>query len=342
MRLLILGGTAFVGRHLVDAALARGHQVTLFNRGITAPAAIAGVEQLHGDREAPGGLAALAGRTWDAVLDTSGYLPRAVRAVAEALPDVAHYGFVSSVSVYADFSRLPLDESSGVHEPPADPEALGLATYGGLKVACERALDAALPGRVQHVRAGLVLGPLDYDDRFAWLLERVAAGGEVLAGGEPSRPAQLIDVRDLASFLVRSAESHTTGVHNAIGPAEPLPLVTLLETIRAVVGGDARFTWVDDTFLIEHQVGAYSELPFWLPAFEAGPITAANARARAAGLTFRPLIETVADTWRWLREHGAEREAARATRRLAIPAGLPRERERQLLTEWAARASGRT
>jgi 2'-hydroxyisoflavone reductase len=341
MRILILGGTAFVGRHLVDAARERGHQVTVFNRGLTAPGALTGVEELHGDREAPGGLTALAGRRWDAVLDTSCYLPRAARAVAEALPDVPHYGFVSSVSVYADFARLPVDESAGVHAPPADLETLGLASYGGLKVACERVLEQALPGRVQHVRAGLIVGPLDYDLRFPWLLRRVAAGGEVLAGGGPARPAQLVDVRDLAAWMVRSAETHTTGVLNAVGPDEPLRMDTLLETIRQVTGADARFTWADDPFLIEHQVGAYSELPFWLPLLPAGPLTVANARARAAGLSFRPLLDTVTDTWRWLASvDDADDARRRAARKLSIPAGLPLERERQLLAELAARAPG--
>jgi 2'-hydroxyisoflavone reductase len=257
--------------------------------------------------------------------------------MAAALADVPHYTFVSSLSVYGDFDHLPLDERSGLQPPPHDLETLDVGSYGGLKVACERELEAALPGRVQHVRAGLILGPLDYDERFPWLLRRVAAGGEVLAGGEPGRPVQYIDARDLAAWMVRSAETHTTGVFNAVGPAETLRFDTLLETIATVTGGDARFTWVDDEFLVEEHVVPYSELPFWLPRFPSGPLTVANARAIAAGLSFRPLVETVTDTWHWLtRIAGSQDDARRkASQKLAIPAGLSRERERQLLADHA-------
>ena len=198
MDLLVLGGTRFLGRHLVEEALGRGHRVTLFNRGESNPGLFPDVEELRGERL--GDLSPLRGRTWDDAVDTSGYLPREVRHSAGLLADsVGHYTFVSSISVYEDFARTGIDENAPVLEPP-DPEPVELdwELYGGLKVGCERAVEAAMPRRTLVVRPGMIVGPHDYTDRFPYWRRRVAEGGEVLASGDPERQVQLIDARDLA------------------------------------------------------------------------------------------------------------------------------------------------
>ncbi len=335
MRVLLLGGTAFVGRHAAEAFLARDHQVTLFHRGLTGPDVFPEAEHVIGDRERDTGL--LAGRTFDVVVDTCGYEVPVVRAsvAAVAHPGV-HYIFVSSVSVYADLARM--DEESGPLMTTADAETARLSreSYGALKAACERVVMEALPGRAQAVRAGLILGPHDYDLRFPWWLQRVARGGEVLAPGDPATPVQFIDVRDLAGWLVRSAEERIAGTYNATGPGEPLTMAALLDTIRAVVGGDARFTWVADEILLAAKVGPYSEMPFWLPA-SLGHRPVDISRAVRAGLTHRPVSATVRDTWSWLATGSEAAERARAHRKMRIPAGLAPEREAELLA--AARAA---
>lgn len=328
MRVLLLGGTAFVGRHATAAFLARGHQVTLFHRGLTGPDLFPEAEHLIGDRERDTGR--LAGTRFDVVVDTCGYEVAAVRASVEAVahPGV-HYIYVSSASVYADLSRM---DESGPLLRTDDPETarLSLDTYGALKAACERVVSEGFPGRAQVVRAGLIVGPHDYDLRFRWWLDRIARGGEVLAPGDPAALVQLIDVRDLGGWIVRSAEERLAGTFNATGPAEPLTMAALLDTIRAVVGGDARFTWVDDELLLAGKVAAYSEMPFWLPA-SLGHRPMDIRRALAAGLTHRPLADTVRDTWAWLTAGETTTERARANRKLLVKAGLAPEREAELL-----------
>lgn len=240
MKILILGGTLFVGRHLVEAAQARGHSVTLFNRGQTNPYAFPDVETLRGDRD--GALAALRGRRWDAVIDTCGYVPRIVRASATALADaVEHYTFIASGSVYADLSHGNIDEHALV-ETVADETTEDVAAhYGALKALCERAAEAAMPGRVLVVRAGLLVGPYDPLGRFIYWLRRVARGGVVLAPGRPERQIQLIHARDMADWIVRMAEGQQTGVYNVAGPDHKLTMEQLLETTRTATGSDAQF-----------------------------------------------------------------------------------------------------
>lgn len=340
MKLLILGGTVFLGRALVDAALARGHEVTLFNRGQHNPELYPQVEKLRGDRD--GDLSALAGRRWDAVIDTSGYVPRIVRASAELLaPNVEHYSFISSISVYSDNSQPGMDEGgpTGVLEDPAT-EEVG-PNYGPLKAACERTAEETMPGKVLNVRAGLIVGPHDRSDRFTYWPVRVARGGDVLAPGRPERVAQLIDVRDLAEWNVRMAESRTAGVYNVTGPQQPLPMGTLLETCKAVSGSDARLVWVDDAFLLEHEAGAWMELPLWIPESRTemvGFMRVSCARALADGLTYRPLAETVRATLEWNATRPAE-ETNTAKYGLGVTgAGMKPEREVEILAAWAARS----
>ncbi|HZO86929.1 MAG TPA: NAD-dependent epimerase/dehydratase family protein [Chthonomonadaceae bacterium] len=324
MNLLILGGTVFVGRHLVEAALARGHTVTLFNRSQHNPELFPEVEKLRGDRD--GDLGALQGRHWDAVLDTCGYVPRIVRASAELLADaVPHYTFISSISVYKDLSIPGMDENAPVGTLEDETtEEITAETYGPLKVLCEQAAEEAMPGRVLTIRPGLIVGPHDPTDRFTYWPHRVAQGGEVLAPGRPEQTVQFIDARDLAEWNIRLIEAGQTGVYNATGPDYPLTMGRLLDECKAVGGSDARFTWASQEFLQQEGVQPWTELPLWVP--EEPDMAGFNAvncdKAIAAGLTFRPLSDTIRDTLAWDATRPADREWR---------AGLKPERERELL-----------
>jgi 2'-hydroxyisoflavone reductase len=315
LRLLLVGGPQFLGRAVTDAALERGHELTLFNRGQTNPGLYPEVEKLRGDRD--GDLGALAGRSWDAVVDTCGYVPRVVRQSAELLADaVGRYCFVSSISVYADFSG-PVDEDSDVGTLADETvEEMGdeYENYGPLKALCEQVVCDVYCDRALVVRPGLIVGPHDPTGRFTYWPHRLARGGEVLAPGPPDRRVQFVDVRDLGEWIVRMLEQQRGGVFNATGVGIPW---------RALLDG-ADVTWVDDAFLVEHAVGEWMELPLWIadPAW-AGMHSAAVERAIAAGLTFRPLAETLADT----RTSAAPVEGV----------GLSLERERELLAAWRAR-----
>lgn len=341
MKLLILGGPRFVGRHLVASATARGHDVTLFNRGRTEPGLFPEVEKLRGDRATD--LSALEGRSWDAAIDTSGFLPRVVERATDLLRDhVGHYTFVSSISVYSDFSKAGMDELAPVasltpeqwetsetidaSEPRNSPAFLEL--YGPLKTECERVVERAFPGRCAIPRPGLIVGPNDYMDRFPYWVARVAEGGEMLAPGRPERPVQVIDARDLTDWMVLMAERKTSGVFNATGPEHPVTMARLLETCRAAAGSDARFVWVDEAFLVDRKVGAWEELPMWIPETTTteylGHLQVDVRRAIASGLAFRPLLETARDTLAWERGRGSHEWRA----------GLTRDKERALLEEW--------
>ena len=324
MDLLVLGGTRFLGRHLVETALERGHRVTLFNRGRTNPDLFPGVEELRGGRG--GDLSALEGRSWDAAVDTSGYLPRDVRASAEKLADaVEHYTFVSSISVYEDFGRIGTDENAPLLTPPdPEPEEMDPELYGGLKVGCERAAEAAMPGRVLVVRPGLIVGPYDYTDRFPYWCRRVAEGGEVLAPGDPDQQVQIIDARDLAAWMLRMAEDRRTGVYNATGPERRLTMRGMLEGIRDATGSDARFNWASEEFLLDRGVEPWGEMPLWVPGEMAGILAVDVGRSVGTGLGFRPLAETVRDT------AGSDGEKPCAE----IGAGITRDREKELLRGW--------
>jgi len=298
LRLLILGGAKFLGRHTVDAALAAGHEVTIFTRGQTNPELFPEVERLLGDRDA--NLIALESRAWDGVVDTSGYVPRIVNQSAELLRDAVHrYVFVSSISAYADFSG-PITEETPVAEL-ADPDTEDiLGQYGALKAACERVVENVYGDRSARVRAGLIVGPFDPTDRFTYWARRIAAGGEVLGPGDPDAPVQFVDARDLARWLVRLALEGPGGVYNATGPAERLGFAELLERARAAVDSDASVVWTDERRVLDAGVQPWTELPLWLPGGEyAGMASADIGRAVGAGLRFRPLEETVVDTLAW-------------------------------------------
>jgi 2'-hydroxyisoflavone reductase len=324
MDLLILGGTRFLGRYLVEAAQEDGHRVTLFNRGLSGPDLFPEVETIKGDRE--GYLSALRGRRWDAVIDTCGYVPRVVRASAGLLADaVDHYTFVSSISVYSDVIGAGADESAPVEEleDPTVEEVTG-ETYGGLKALCERAAEEEMPGRVLSVRPGLISGPHDPTDRFTYWPRRVADGGEVLAPDRPELQVQFIDVRDLAAWMVRMSAEQQTGTYNATGPDYELRMGKLLEECEAVSDGEAQIIWVSEEFLEESGVEPFTEMPLWVPREYAGMQAVDCGRAIAAGLTFRPVSQTVRDVLEW--------DSTRVEADLA--AGLRPERERELLSAW--------
>jgi len=330
-KILILGGTAFLGPELVEAARARGHTVTLFNRGKTNPGLFPDLEKLHGDRD--GQLDALRGRTWDAVLDTSGYVPRIVRQSAELLaPSVERYLFVSTISVYADGVKAPITEATALATAP-DPKTEDVkAHYGALKALCEQAVEAAMPGRALSVRPGLIVGPTDPTDRFTYWPVRLARGGEVLAPGDGLDPVQFVDVRDLAAFVVLAAERRLAGTMNATGPAAPLLTRDFLAACRAP-GVDSRLTWVEEKFLEEQKVAPWSDLPVWVPRSEAFTQVSC-APAIAAGLAFRPAAETARDTLAWWRTLPEERRAKPHT-------GLGAARETEVLAAWKASAAAR-
>jgi 2'-hydroxyisoflavone reductase len=298
VRLLLLGGTKFLGRHAVDAALAAGHEVTTFTRGRTNPGLFPEVEHLRGDRD--GDLEALRGRAWDGAIDTSGYVPRIVRQSAELLRDaVERYVFVSSISAYGDFS-VPIDEATPVAELD-DPGTEDVAEhYGALKAACEGVVEEIYGDRSARVRAGLIVGPFDPTDRFTYWPRRIAAGGRVLAPGVPEAPVQFVDARDLAAWLVQLALEGPGGLYNATGPAEPLTFAELLERSRATLGSNATVVWTDAQRVLDAGVAPWTELPLWLPDPDyAGMSRADISRAVDAGLRFRPLEQTVADTLAW-------------------------------------------
>lgn len=339
MKVLVLGGTRFLGRHLVAALLARHHEVTLFNRGRSAPGLFAQVEQLRGDRaDGTAGLAALAGRRWDAVIDTCGYVPRIVRASCEALRAAAgSYVFISSISVYADFGAAELTEDAPLAAlgDPASEDVM--AHYGALKAACEREVQAAFGERAFIVRPGLIVGPFDPTGRFTYWPQRIAAGGEVLAPGDPQAPLQFIDVRDLAEWIVRALTRGPAGTYNATGPAVPLAFDAFLAACQATLAPrpPAVLTWCSERFLLEQGVTPWTGLPLWVPAAETGIHQVSVRRALAAGLSFRPLATTVADTLAWAKSADFVPPSGAYAQ-----VGLSREREAELLRAWHAAGGG--
>jgi 2'-hydroxyisoflavone reductase len=338
LRILILGGTRFIGVHITEYALARGHTVTFFNRGRTKTELLPQVERLKGDRD--GQLDALRERDFDAVIDTSGYVPRHVRLSAELLaPRVTQYVFVSTLSVYPDFS-VPRDESSPVGRLADESvEKVDGETYGPLKALCEQAAERAMPGRTTIVRPGLIVGPEDNTDRFTYWPARATRGGDILAPGTPSDRIQVIDARDLAEFVIRALEQRTIGVFNLVSPPGLFTMGALLDesiaAAKTIAPGSptGRPVWVPPSFLEAQKIAPWSDLPVWLPASgeRAGFADTSVVRALAAGLSVRPLDATVRDTLRW---HLARPEAEQS----ALKAGLDASREAAALAAWRASA----
>lgn len=330
MKLLILGGTRFLGRFLVESALARKHQVTLFNRGQTSPELFPKVEKLRGDRD--GNLQALEGRKWDAVIDTCGFVSRQVRSMAMLLAGALdHYTFISSISVYKDFAKSGLDESAPLEQLPAGvgEDVADAGTYGARKVLCERAAENAMPGRVLIIRPGMIVGPHDTTGRFLYWVRRMASGAEVLAPGNSDGPVQLIDVRDLAAWIIQMVESRNVGKYNATGPNPAMTFQELLEQCAKACGRRAQLTWVDERFLLEQGIKPFTDLPFWLPTAHKGFFEIDCGRAICAGLRCRPLVETVSDTFAW----GNSVKGG-------VHVGLDAPKERELLQLWKNKCVG--
>lgn len=337
LRILILGGTGFTGPHQVRYALARGHRVTLFNRGRRPQDWPGEVEELTGDRDT-GDLASLAGREWDVCIDNPTSVPFWVRDAGTALRGrIGHYVFISTLSVYADTSRPGMDESGPLavyrgRDVMAETRAslqADMGLYGPLKAACETEAARQFPDITTVIRPGLIVGPGDETDRFTYWPVRIARGGEVLLPGDGTDPVQFIDARDLAEWTIRVAEQRALGVFNAMGPERELTVAPMLETIRSAVGADARFTAVPVDFLRAQRVAPWSDLPVWVPAqgAYAGFARLSNTRARKAGLTFRPLAATAADTLAWF-------DTLPEARRTKLRAGLSAEREAEVLQAW--------
>jgi 2'-hydroxyisoflavone reductase len=330
LRILILGGTGFLGPHLVENARARGHTLSLFNRGKTHPELFPEVEKLRGDRN--GQLDALKGKKWDAVIDTSGYVPRIVKMSAELLaPAVKQYVFISSISVYPDDVKPGANESTPVQTLTEPGSEEVRKHYGALKALCEQAAEAAMPGHTTNVRPGLIVGPGDPTDRYTYWPARVDRGGEALAPGNGEDPVQYVDVRDLAAWIVQTIERGTVGLFNATGPEKPLSMASMLSACRKAARQPATLVWIPEKFLSEQKVSSWDDMPVWTGA-EAGFSEIDCTKAIRSGLHFRSADETARDTLAWWKELPEDR-------RKKPRAGITADREQAVLAAWKARKS---
>jgi len=340
LNILILGGTRFIGLHMTSLALERGHKVTFFNRGKTHTDRFPEIERITGDRN--GQIDGLKDRKFDVVIDNSGYVPRHVKLSAEMLaPNIRQYVFISSISVYPDFS-VPRDENSPVGKLADESvEKVDGETYGPLKALCEQAAMKALPGRATVIRPGLIVGPDDNTDRFTWWPARAARGGEFIAPGAPGDPFQVIDVRDLAAFTLAAIEKNVTGTFNAVSDVGGFKFGELMDNCIAAAKTQAkpadtpRATWITAEFLEAQQVAPWSEMPVWLPAKgeEAAFASTSNAAAKKQGLQITPLKKTVDDTMAWhLARPAEEREK--------LKSGIAPEKEAAVLAAWKAKPAG--
>jgi 2'-hydroxyisoflavone reductase len=334
MEFLIIGGTSFLGRAAAQEALKRGHRVTTFNRGRTG-SDVPGVEAVRGDREHEDDLAQLAGRRFDGVIDTCGFVPRVVGRSAAVLRDVAtHYVYVSSTSATSTWPARPTPDGAD-GQPCASDAGPDDGDYGVLKAGCERAVTEVYGGRATVMRAGLILGPHENVGRLPWWLSRMGRGGEVLAPGDPDLPMQLVDARDLAAFAVGAIERQTGGTFNTTGPRGNATMGSWLGAACDVTGAGARLTWVDDEFLVAREIDEWQELPLWLPRGQDGDAVwdIETAAAETAGLRSRPVTETVRDTWAWMVADGVTGDADGKFR----GHGIAPDKEAAILAEWHAR-----
>src|SRR5882762_9948141 len=334
LRILILGGTGFIGPYEVRYAVSRGHKVTTFNRGKTHPGELPKeVEQLIGDRN--GQLDALRNRQWDVVIDDPTTLPAWVRDAAQILKgNVERYVFISTISVYADTGQgvdetAPLAKYDGPDPYKETIEAVkasGYKTYGPLKALSEKEAEKWFPGKTLIIRPGLIVGPRDESDRFTYWPVRIDRGGEVLAPGKPEDSVQYIDGRDLAEWTIRMTENGETGIYNATGPARPIGIGGMLDGIKTALRSNAKFIWVVEKFLTNQKVQAWSDMPVWAGTEDG--ITRTNiSRALSKGLTFRSLDETARDTLAWFKSRPKDRQAH-------MKAGITPERETEVLAAW--------
>ncbi|GAB2468897.1 NAD-dependent epimerase/dehydratase family protein [Streptosporangium sandarakinum] len=330
MRTLVIGGSVFLGRAIVEEALRRGHEVTTFNRGRNG-VDVPGVEAVRGDREVTSDLERLAeGREWDIVVDVCGFVPRVVGESVRVLNGrAATYAFISSISACSVWPGQAADESSPRFECAPD-AGRDDGDYGVLKAGCERAVEQGFDGNALIIEPGLIIGPHENVGRLPWWLTRIDRGGRVLAPGDPEMAMQLIDARDIAAFTLDQAEAGTNDRFFVSGVRGNITYRGLLEECRAVTGSDAELVWVDDEFLLDRDVAPWTELPVWAPRNEefAGVWLPSSEKALAAGLRCRPVAETVRDTWAWLRGIPVEERSFRGH-------GIDPEKEAKILAEWA-------
>ena len=331
MRLLLLGGTAFLGKHIAEAALAAGHDVTLFHRGQHGRDLFPSARHVFGDRD--GGLGALAGQRCDAVIDSSGYLPRVVRqSVQLSSAQVSHYTFFSSINAYESLVGIGVAEDAPLAQLPSEAEEDVSAWYGALKARCEMEVRERFADRSLLIRPGLIVGPDDPSDRVTYRVARGARDGEMLAPGRPGRPVQVMDVRDLAAWTLSLVERGASGAYNAAGPEDRLTMAEALATCREAGQGHGPTTWVTDEFLAAHGVAAWTEMPLYIPESEPDAIgfeSVSIRKALTAGLSLRPLHDTVRDTLAWDRSRPAD---------MPRRSGINPAREQELLVAWHSSA----
>lgn len=338
MKILIIGGTKFLGRHLIEAALAKNYEVTIFNRGKFSQEEFENVEQIQGDRTSD--LEKLGNREWDAVIDTCGYLPEMVKSSAEFLKDqVNQYVFISSGSVYEEIksnydettvtAKLTKKQQKAVKKIDPKGELNGLTLgeyYGALKVLCEEAIEKVVPNRTLIIRAGMIVGEFDWTDRFAYWVMRVAKGGEILAPGKPENFVQLINAKDLSEFIIQMIEKNANGIFNVTSKSFELTFGKMLTEMKKTLKTKAEFVWVDEEFLTENKVAPWSEMPFYLPQSDetiCDFLTMNVDKSLKQGLKFRPLRETIDEVFNWRKKQDFE-----------MKAGISLERESELLRKF--------
>ncbi|MDM3871425.1 NAD-dependent epimerase/dehydratase family protein [Porticoccus sp. W117] len=336
LNILVLGGTGFLGPHTVNAALAQGHNVTLFNRGKTNPELFKHLETVKGDRNTDA-IKKLAGRKFDAVIDTSAYYPRSVDMAMDVMKDnIGQYLIVSTISVYANWAQVGMDESGevGKLDDPTTEEVTG-ETYGPLKALCEQAAEKHMPGRVTVIRPGLIVGPRDKTDRFTYWPMRVHKGGEVLAPGDGSDHIQYIDVRDLGEWMIYCLENSVLGTYNAQTNGNDITIKQLLDTCVETINPSAKLVWVPTDFLQKHEVAPWQEMPVWIPPESdyAGAGSMSSEKAYQNGLKERPMKAVVKDCFDWFTSLPEERQQT-------LRAGISAEKEAGVLAAWKASQAG--
>lgn len=330
MKVLVIGGTRFLGPAVVQAALARGDEVTTFTRGVSGEPP-AGVTALHGDRADKDALEQLRGREFDIVVDTCGFTPSVVNAGAAVLAgSVGHYAFVSTINVYPDWPEEPITATSRVWDAPPDaseapPELTDAGPYGYLKAGCERAVEEYFPKRFTQVRAGLLVGPHDNTGRLTYWLDRISRGGRVAVPGTPERTLSVIDVRDLATWMLDSGVNGHVGAYNASGPPEMTTYGEVFGAAVAATGSGAELVWIPEEVIEAQEVAPWVELPLWLPSSEKYAFAVDVQPILDAGLRIRPMAETVVDTWAWQRDADLKSDNPRGA------SGLSAEKEAALL-----------
>lgn len=318
MKILMLGGTSFVGRHIVEELISKGHEVVLFNRGKSNPGIFPELKRIVGDRRRDA--AKLTDEKWDAVIDTSAYTPADLRPVLENIT-TDHYTFISTISVYDDFKHGAVTENSSVFQQEVESDKVTSDTYGPLKTMCEQLIEERVGDKALIIRPGIVIGPYDPTDRFAYWAMKLSGKGTVLIPGSKERKVQWIDARDLAEFTVAQLEKKLLGVFNVA--ADPMAME---EFVAQVMLGEPKTVWVDDRFLAESGLQAF-EMPFWIPLsedFPEGFILADNKKAKSVGLTFRPVKQSAQDTLEWIGKEGISQ----------LKAGISEEKERALLKDF--------